>query len=448
MKRTNSFYKTFLKIAVPVALQSLLQSSFSVVDQIMVGQLGEVMISGIGLAGKFASIYSVLLSAIAAVAGIMIAQYIGKEEDEEVGRSFYLNLFLSVGLALVFISVCLAIPKPIMSIYTQDDAVRESAAEYLRIVSLGFIPMAGSLILSTLLRCKEKATIPLYATFFNAILNTLLNYVLIFGKLGFPAMKVAGAAWATVIAQTAGFVVILVYFICFFSKKENKLPFRIKLSKQGLKQFAGILAPIIICEFLWSLGENVYGAIYGHIGTDACAAMTLINPVILLFIGVLSGISQAAAIIAGKELGAGNFDTAYKNSKKMMLCGLVGSLILSVAVVLLGGFYVKIFNVDDSVRTMSYHLLIAFAVIAPVKVQNMILGGGIIRSGGQTKYLLIIDSVGTWAFGVPLGLITAFVFNLPITQVYFILSLEECVRLAMSFWVFKSRRWINKIENS
>ena len=211
-------------------------------------------------------------------------------------------------------------------------------------------------------------------------------------------------------------------------------------------QYLGILAPILVCEFMWSLGENVYAAIYGNIGTDACAAMTMTGPIQGLMIGALSGLAQAAGILIGKSLGNEEYDKAYKDSKRLMWYGLVGSLVLSVALVLLGQFYVRIYNVEPQVRTMAYQLLVVFAIVSPVKVQNMILGGGIIRSGGKTQYVMWVDLIGTWIFGVPLGLLSAFVFDLPITYVYFILSMEEVVRLLISVVIFRKKRWMRTLE--
>lgn len=211
-------------------------------------------------------------------------------------------------------------------------------------------------------------------------------------------------------------------------------------------QYLGILAPILVCEFMWSLGENVYAAIYGNIGTDACAAMTMTGPIQGLVIGALSGLAQAAGILIGKSLGNEEYDKAYKDSKRLMWYGLAGSLALSVALVLLGQFYVRIYNVEPQVRTMAYQLLVVFAIVSPVKVQNMILGGGIIRSGGKTQYVMWVDLIGTWIFGVPLGLLSAFVFDLPITYVYFILSMEEVVRLLISVVIFRKKRWMRTLE--
>lgn len=446
MEQNKSFYKVVCGIAIPVTLQSLLSSSFSVIDQVMTGRLGSTSIAGIGLAGKFSSLFSVVVSAIAAVAGIMIAQYVGKKDNREVSRSFYVNLMAAVMIAVLFAGVSSIFPAGIMRAYTKDMLTKEVAAGYLRIVAISFLPMAINSLLSTLLRCMGGAAIPLYAGMFAVISNTALNYVLIFGHFGFPEMGVSGAAWATVISQVLGCILILVLFLRFYRKQELKLEFVFHLNKTGKMQYLEILMPILICEFLWSLGENVYAGIYGHIGTDDCAAMTLTTPVQVLLIGALSGLSQAAAIIIGKTLGSEEYDRAYKESKKLMYYGLFGSVILSVLLISCRGLYMQIYRVDTEVKEIAMQILIAFALIAPVKVLNMILGGGIIRSGGKTKYIMWIDIIGTWGFGVPLGLLAAFAWNLSIPYVYFILSLEECVRLSISLLVFRRKNWMRSLE--
>lgn len=446
MEQEKSFYKIVLSIALPVTLQSLLQSSFSVIDQVMTGQLGSTSIAGIGLAGKFSSLFSVLVSAIAAVAGITIAQYIGKKDSKEVGRSFFVNLFMAVMTALFFTIICSAFPTWIMGAYTEDAITREVAAGYLRIIAISYLPMAVNTLLATLMRCMDAAVMPLYASIFAAVVNTGLNYVLIFGKFGFPEMGVTGAALASAISQVIGCILIIILFFAYYKKQTFKLEFAFRLNKQGKVQYMGILMPILACEFLWSLGENVYAAIYGHIGTDPCAAMTLTTPIQVLFIGALSGLSQASAILIGKTLGSEEYDKAYLESKKLMLYGLAGSLILSVVLISTRGYYVQIYQVDMGVRELAAQILVAFALVAPVKVLNMILGGGIIRSGGKTKYVMWIDIIGTWVFGVPLGLLAAFVWNLSIPYVYFILSLEECVRLGISLLVFRRKNWMRSLK--
>lgn len=443
--KSKGFGEEFFKIAIPVALQGLLQSSFSMVDQIMVGQLGETSIAGIGLAGKFSSLYSVLLSAIAAVAGIMIAQYIGKEDEREVARSFYLNLVFGIALAAVFLGISTLAARPVMGIYTEDEATRDQAVIYLSIVAIGYLPRAFSMLYATLLRCRKHASAPMYATLLNAVVDTLLSYALIFGKLGCPKMGVAGAAVATAIAQTLEAVIILGLYVHAKRKDGFRTTFVLSMTGEKWAQYGAILAPILVCEFFWSLGENVYAVIYGHLGTKPCAAMTLISPMVMLFMGLMGGVSQAAGILTGKRLGANQREEAYRDARKMMLYGLAGSLVLSALMLLFGGFYVQIFQVDAEVQSTAYELLVVFAIVAPVKVQNMILGGGIIRSGGKTNYVMAIDLIGTWVFGVPLGLLSAFVFGLPIAPVYFILSMEECARLLISLVVFRRRKWMQAL---
>lgn len=448
-KRENGFRADLISIALPVTLQSLLQSSFSMVDQIMIGQLGSESIAGIGLGGKFASIYTVVLGAVAAAAGIMAAQYVGAEDEKGVGRSFYLNLFVSLLLAGGFLAVCGLFPKGVMSLYTQDEAVRAQAAVYLRIYAVSFPLTAMSTIMTVFLRCVGKAAFPLVASFFSVLLNTGLNYLLIFGRGGFSPMGVRGAAIASLIAQAGAFGVTAVYFCrdsVFRSYgRRDKIHAALRLTAEDRKQYLGILAPILVCEFMWSLGENMYAVIYGRLGTEPCAAMTMTGPVQGLMIGLLSGVSQAAGIMIGRHLGKEDYDMAYRDSKKLMGCGLAGSAVLSLLLLWLGGYYVSLYNVEPQVQRTAYMILVAFAIISPIKVQNMILGGGIIRSGGMTRYVMWIDMIGTWIFGVPLGFLAAFVWKLPIHQVYFILSLEEVVRLSISLAVFRRKSWMRRL---
>ncbi|MBO5474045.1 MAG: MATE family efflux transporter [Lachnospiraceae bacterium] len=445
-EKRNHFRSSLLQIALPVTLQSLLQSSFSMIDQIMIGQLGSDSIAGIGLGGKFASIYSVVLGAVAVAAGIMIAQYIGQKNDKELAKSFHLNLIVGAVIAVLFMAVCNLCPQAIMTLYTKDASTSALAVSYLRIYSFSFIPMALTTMMAVLLRCVDAAVVPLVASFLSVILNTGLNYLLIFGKFGCPALGVRGAAIASVMAQAAACILTFCFFLWKLHQKGIHLSFSISLSKAGRRQYIGILAPILICEFAWSLGENVYTAIYGNLGTDPCAAMTMTGPVQGLMIGALSGISQAAGIMIGKSLGKKEYEKAYGDSKKLIKCGLAGSLVLSILLVLLGRYYVAIYNVEPQVRETAYQILIAFAIISPVKVQNMILGGGIIRSGGMTKYVMWIDLIGTWIFGVPLGLLAAFVWKLDIPYVYFVLSLEEIVRLLIAVVIFRKRSWMKSLE--
>lgn len=444
MENNKSFFRSVCALAIPVTLQSMLQSSFSIVDQIMIGQLGSVSVAGVGLAGKFSSIHSVIVAAVGAVAGIMISQYLGQNNKQEVRRSFYTNLLLAVGIAGLFTLLCVLFPSQIMGLYTKDAATRQEAAAYLLIITGTYLPLAGATLLSTLLRCMEKPKLPLYASMASAGVNTVVNYILIFGKLGFPVMGAAGAAIATVLSQWVNCLLMLLMLpkqaLDPAAKESTPAP------RMNWKQYFAMLAPILICELFWSLGENVYAIIYGHMGTDATAAMTLINPIQGLMIGALCGLSQAASILIGKKLGSSDEADAYVSSKKLIFYGAVGSIVLSLVVIVTRGVYVQIYQVEDTVKLLTQQILLAYAIVAPFKVLNMILGGGILRSGGKTKYAMFIDILGTWGFGVPLGLLSAFLWNLSIPWVYFLLSLEEAIRFLISMVVFHRKKWMNQLE--
>ena len=415
MQEEKRFFRTVCTLAIPAALQSLLQSSFSLVDQIMIGQLGAVSVAAVGLAGKFASIYAVVIAAIGAVAGIMISQYLGQDAPAEVRRSFFTNLWLGFGLAGAFTVLCLLCPGAIMRAYTADAQTLQTAAGYLRLLAGTYLPMAGATMLAAAFRCAEKPRLPLYAGI------------------------------ATVLSQWVNFLLMLL-----FCRKTPPLPAadgrRTPPVRGRGRQYLAMLLPLLICEVTWSLGENVYAAIYGRMGTDASAAMTLTAPVQGLVIGALCGLSQAAGVIVGKRLGSGDEDAAYAAGRRLLVYGAAGAALLSVLVVLLSGVYVEIYQVEDGVKRLTRQILTAYALVAPCKVLNMILGGGILRSGGRTAYVMAIDLVGTWGFGVPAGLVTAFVFALPVPYVYFALSLEECLRFGISLAVFRRRRWMRRLS--
>lgn len=208
---------------------------------------------------------------------------------------------------------------------------------------------------------------------------------------------------------------------------------------------ASVLLPLFVCEASWSLGENVCAAIYGRMGTEQSTAMTLTAPIQGLAIGALCGLSQAAGVIVGKRLGGENYDGAYRAAKRLMVYGAVGASVLCAVVLLTSGAYVEIYQVSRTVKRLTRQILFVYALAAPFKVLNMILGGGILRSGGRTAYVMGIDMLGTWGFGVPLGLLGAFVWRLPIASVYLLLSLEECIRFAISMAVFRRKRWMRRL---
>ena len=190
--------------------------------------------------------------------------------------------------------------------------------------------------------------------------------------------------------------------------------------------------------------ENRLSAWLSHIGLYIRALAKWLA--LAAVIGALCGLSQAASVIIGKKLGSKEYEDAYRDSWRLIRYGFFGAVILSVLVVIASPLYVEIYQVDAAVKLLTRQILVAYALVAPFKVLNMIAGGGIVRSGGKTNYVMVVDMIGTWIFGVPLGLLSAFVWKLPIPYVYFILSLEECVRFTITVFILRSKRWMQSLE--
>lgn len=441
MRLKRSFLIKTLRISVPVALQAMLQSSFAIVDQMMVGRLGAAQVAAVEIGGKPGFVFAFVSGAVATVAGIMVSQYMGRGEEASVSGSMSVNLCAMLSLAGAVSLLCALAPAPLAGLFTRDARVASLAAGYIRL-SAPIYPMSGAgALLAVELRCRDRSAVPLYISGASVLLNTLLNRLLIFGAPGLHALGVTGAALASVLSQAMQFGAMLAAHrrLCGFR-------FRPGIGRRALRQYLAMLLPIVINELLWTLGQSVTTAVYGHMGTAELAGMALTGPVQGLMTGALSGLSQAAGILVGARLGRGEYDDAYREGLRLCGYGLAGSLALSALLIALRRCYTGFFNVGPQVRGIGDRLLLIFAVLSPVKVQNMILGGGVLRSGGRTRTVMLIDTLGTWLVGVPLALLTGAALRWPIGRVYFLLSQEELFRLALSAAVFRRKKWMNTIE--
>lgn len=441
----RNFYKEMLTIGLPITLQSIFQASYSVIDQLMVGQLGTVSIAGAGLGGKFSSLFIVTIGAVATVASILISQYGGNNDENGINLTFFTNLYIGMIVSIIFAIPSFFAPQKIMHLYTTDVQTYTIAAEYLKIISVSFVPMIFTIIAASFLRSVELSKYPLYCSIISMIVNIIGNYILIFGKLGVSPMGLNGAAIATLISRTIECILLGIFLKKGTQALKMKLTFKIAIKKDFLAKIFIILLPILANEFLWSVGENIYAFIYGRIGTEALAAMTLTNPIQGMFTGVFSGVSAAAVVMIGNRLGKDSYEESYYVSKLLIKVGFIGAVLTGIILAAASGIYVKLFNIEPQVSEITKYILYVFSIMLFVKVLNMILGGGILRSGGNTKLTLVIDLIGTWVFGVPLGLFSAFVLKLPIHWVYLILSMEEGVRLIISLISFKKKVWMNNL---
>ncbi|HEX2937620.1 MAG TPA: MATE family efflux transporter, partial [Ruminiclostridium sp.] len=275
---------------------------------------------------------------------------------------------------------------------------------------------------------------------------TFLNYVLIFGNFGAPKLGVNGTAIATTAARFIETFILLTLFVKTQKESIYKIEFKSELPNGFIKKTLIIASPIALNEFLWGFGDSMYSVVYGHIGAAAAAAMSLTSPVQNLSVGLFTGVSTAAAILVGNKLGKGEYDSAYKLSLKYMKLSVIGSIGMGGVVSIFAWVYSGLFKVPVSTRHTTVILLYIFSAYLFVKVSNMVLSGGIIRSGGKTNYTLYMDIFGTWIIGVPIGFLSAFVLHLPIEWVYSLITTEEVVRLIIGVFIFKSKKWMRQIS--
>ncbi len=444
IKNTN-YYKMLLNIAIPVSIQSLIQSSLNMIDQFMIGTLGKEAIAAVGVGSRPLFIMFYILMGVSGGASIFISQYWGKKDTKNTAQALGLTIILGAVVSVFFTIFSLSLPDFFLQFFTKDKKVIELGESYLRYTSLGFIPMMLVVAYSAVLRSSGHARIPMYAGLFTVLANTLLNYLLIFGNFGFPAMGVKGAAIATSIARLSEFLIIL--FIIYYKKLPGAFKLRelVAIKFDFIKRYFITSIPLIITEFVWVLGDSAFSAIYSRMGTDEFAAITITFPIQMLTIGFFTGLSTATLVMLGNKLGANEHETAYNYARHFIRLAFVATVVTGFFVILLSHLYVSIYNVAPDIQDIAIKILIIFGAILWVKVLNMTIGSGVLKSGGDTRYILALDVLGMWGIGVPLGLFGAFVLKLPIHFVYILVSLEEVVRLVLGFYRTYSKKWLNNV---
>ena len=284
--KKDTFFKSAFKIAIPVALQAMLQSSFSMVDQLMVGQLGKEAIAAVEIGSKPGFVFAFVSGAVATVTGIMVSQYMGKEDEEKINVSMSVNMCVMMLIAVMTALACFFAPYGMAGIFTEDKAVAAISASYISIVAFIY-PLSGiATILAVHIRCRDHSEYPLYVSAAASVVNTVLNYVLIFGNFGAPKLEVKGAAIASLFSQVVNLALMIFFYV-----KTCSFKFDLRMNKEEIGQYVVMLLPVVFNEFLWTVGQNVNTYIYGHMGTDELAGMSITGPIQGLIIGALSGLA-------------------------------------------------------------------------------------------------------------------------------------------------------------
>jgi len=443
---TRLFYRTLIALAAPVALQNLVASSLNLVDTIMIGQMGETEVAAVGLANQVTFLLNLFLFGIGSGSAIFTAQYWGSRDMANIRRVLGLGLACGLLIASVFTVLCLPVPTRILNLFSDDARVVSLGAAYLSAVAFGFVLMAVSFLFASVLRSIGQARLPLYISAASLLVNTLLNYGLILGHWGLPALGVRGAAIATVIARS---LEISLFFLVIYGRRSilAASPRQLfDLSAAFARRFLKTTVPVILNESLWAVGVTLYIVVYARMGTDVVAAINIAATAERLAMVLFFGIANAAAVMLGHRIGAGELDKSQQEARRFVLLGpLIGiasGLILITAAPLILSFY----KVADTVRLSARAILLVYGLVMPVRVFNIINIVGVLRSGGDTRFTLLLDTAGVWLIGVPLAFLGGLVWHLPVEQVVILVVVEEFFKVVLGVWRLRSRKWINRLN--
>ena len=441
----KTFYKQVFMLVIPMAIQNLINVGVTAADVMMLGRVGEDVLSGSSLAGQIQFVMTLFLFGITSGATVMTAKYWGKRDTRSIEKIMGIGMLAAVSAGLIFTIASQLFPEQLLSIYTNDANVIAEGVKYLRVVSLSYVLMAMTQVYLYIMRSIERVIIATIVYSTSLVVNVILNALLIFGLFGFPKLGIVGAAVATLTSRIIEFAIVV-----FYAAKKNKVvKFRIgdvvHVDKVLFRDFLTYAAPVILNELLWGLGSSTNTAIIGHIGSAAVAANSVAQMARQLAMVVCFGVSNATAIYLGKTIGEKKFELAKVYGKKFLqlsiIVGAAGGVMILLAAPFINSFMTLSPEAQEYVKFM-FFVMSYFTLCMSI---NTTLIVGVLRSGGDTKYGMLVDIGGMWCFSILLGAIAAFKFHASVEIVYIILMSDEVIKIPMSVSRFKSNKWIKDI---
>lgn len=445
MFKDKVYISKVFSIAFPIAVSILLNMIINFADTVMIGKLGENAIASVGLGNKVFFVFALLVFGICSGAGILVSQYWGNKDTENIKRVLGLSIVIALFSAAFFTVPALFYPEFLMRIFTTSPKTIELGIAYLSIVGISYPFTAISNIYVAALRATERVKIPIIISVFTIIINISLNYILIFGKFGMPALGVAGAAYATVIARIfeTSFTLIMVYAIK--SPLACGINELFSWNKNLIVQFMSTSSPVIANEFMWGLGMTIYSVAYGRMGDRAVAAITITSNLQDLLIVLLQGLSAATLVILGNELGAGRLKTAKRYGSYSYIMAVLLGLAVAIAVFLIKDRFILIYDIGDELAYDVNRCMIVFALFIVFRAVAMVNIVGILRSGGDTVLCFILDTSGVWLIGIPFAFLGGLVWKLPIYYVYALVHIEEIYKAFLGYIRYKQGKWIRNL---
>jgi putative MATE family efflux protein len=427
----------------------MLVTILSMIDILMVGHLGNQAVAAVGLSNRIQFVVLIIISGIAAAVGVLSAQYFGAKQSEKIGRIVTMGSVSALVFLVPIIFLNFFFAESVIGFASEDPLVQALSTEYLWIALPSLLFVAITINLENGLRGVGQVQLPLKISFMAIIVNILLNYWLINGGLGIPALGVAGAAWATVISR-----LLQMLMMVSLSRRATHNLFTLELSITNLKvprewrKLFGLMLPMMLSFGVWSLGTLAYQLIYAKMGTEELAVMSLLAPVEGVLISIFFGFASACTIMVGHQLGKNDFDKAYYIAKRFVVTAPIAALILAFLFLLLQPIIFSPFsNLPEETIDLASDVFLVIVLGSCLKVFNMTTAVGVLRAGGDNRWCLMTDLIGMWTIGIPLTIAAAFFFKWPLFWVVFMVYSEETCKAFLFQYRLQSKQWIRNLTH-
>lgn len=441
-ERKRSLRKEIVRLALPIALQQFMTALVGACDAIMLGKLSQDAMSAVSLATQVTFVFNLFMFAFMAGENMFVAQYYGKGDYTGISQVFSLVTKICGCIAVVFLAGTLFFPEQLMRILTNEETLIVLGSEYLRVIGISYV-FSG--IAQTFLAVMKNCGAVNMSTLINGvmvILNIALNAVFIFGLSGFPKMGIKGAALATVLATVVQFLWSVGYVLC----RIRAVKFSLRSCEKRLfGRFWQKAVPLLINNLAWGIGFSMYSVIMGHLGTDAVAANGIANISKNLVVCLCLGLGNAGSIIVGNRLGADRLQEAKEAGGTLTRTAIIAGIISGLVLIILSPFITKMVDLTPTARGYLQKMLLISSYYIAGKSVNCMTIGGIFAAGGDSKFGMLCDSITLWCITVPLGCICAFILKLPVMFVYFVLNLDEIIKLPVVYKHYKKYKWIKNL---
>lgn len=439
------FLRKAVRIAFPVAMQGMLNTIVNLVDTMMIGTLGETTIAAVGLANKVFFVFTLLVFGVVSGSGILAAQYWGNHDVKNIRKVMGLALLIALTGSLCFLIPCEINPQMVMRIFTTSEGAVAVGAAYLTIAAFSYPFTAATNTIVAMMRAVGQVKAPVLISCMTIMINITFNYILIFGHFGAPAMGAAGAAAATLIARVTECIAILLVVKMTRSPLFCRIRELFGYRKAFVRQFLVTASPVIANEFIWGLGTTIYSLAYGRMGDNAVAAITIATTIQDITVVLFQGLSAATATILGNELGAGNLKRAERYGKNFFILQFLVTLAAMGICYVIRWNIIAMYNITPEVARDVSLCLIVFILYMPFKMFNYVNIVGVLRSGGDTKMCLFIDTSGVWAIGIPMAFIGGLYLKQAIYVVYAMVMIEEIYKTVVGYIRYRQKKWLRNL---